>query len=151
MQFEHLIAVNDPDNPLLTRQQVWRGLLQRMENPLPFLPGLEACAILERHADHLVRELDFGAVRIRDRVTWAEAHWVRFAIEPGAEHAGGSLTITIEEPEAGSLFLRFAYVTHGAGSEDEAYGETIKAAYCQSDIDCLRTIRALAVNEKTPP
>ncbi|WP_309269199.1 AtaL-like protein [Azonexus sp.] len=72
---------------------------------------------------------------------------MHFDIEPGAEHAGGNLTITIEEPEAGRLFLRFAYVTGfapGAGSEDEAYGEYIKSAYRQSDIDCVRIIRTLA-------
>ncbi|WP_309269171.1 AtaL-like protein [Azonexus sp.] len=69
MQFEHLIAINDPGNPLLTplsRQQVWAGLLQRLENLLPFLPGLE------HHADYLVRELNFGAARLRDRVAKAE-------------------------------------------------------------------------------
>lgn len=153
MQFEHLIAVNDPGNPLLlplTRQQVWAGLLQRVENPLPFLPGLEACAILERHADHLVRELDFGAARIRDRVTRAEAHWVRFDIEANEQHAGGCLTITIEEPEPGHLFLRFAYATGFAassGSEDAAYVDYIKAAYHQSDIDCVRLIRTLAAGD----
>ncbi|PKO71588.1 MAG: DUF1857 domain-containing protein [Betaproteobacteria bacterium HGW-Betaproteobacteria-14] len=153
MQFEHLIAINDPGNPLimpLSRQQVWAGLLHRVENPLPFLPGLEACAILERHADHLVRELDFGAARIRDRVTQAEAHWVRFDIEPGEQYAGGSLTITIEEPEAGHLFLRFAYVTGfaaAAGSEERAYVEYIKSAYQQSDIDCVRIIRTLAAGD----
>ncbi|HEX6734920.1 MAG TPA: SRPBCC family protein [Azonexus sp.] len=153
MQFEHLIAINDPGNPLimpLSRQQLWAGLLQRVENPLPFLPGLEACTILERHADHLVRELDFGAARIRDRVTHADAHWVRFDIEPNDQHAGGSLTITIEEPEAGHLFLRFAYVTGFAaapGSEDRAYVEYIKSAYQQSDIDCVRIIRTLATGD----
>ncbi|MCL2524467.1 MAG: DUF1857 family protein [Betaproteobacteria bacterium] len=148
MQFEHLIALDDP--PPLTRQQAWAGLVQRMENPLPFLPSLEACTILERHADHLIRELDFGAARIRDRVTWAEAYWVRFEIEPTGQHAGGSLRISIEEGEAGRLLLRFAYATHGAGSEDEAFGEIIQAAYRQSDHDCVRVIRALAAKTKTP-
>ena len=49
MNFEHLIAINDPGNPLippLSREQLWEGLLHRIENPLPFLPGLESCAIV---------------------------------------------------------------------------------------------------------
>ena len=152
MNFEHLIAINDPGNPLivpLTREQIWQGLLHRIENPLPFLPGLEACAILERHADHLLRELDFGAARIRDRVTRGEAQWVRFDILASEQHAGGSLTISIEEPEAGLFFLRFAYATsfaQQAGSEDEAYVEYIKSAYHQSDVDCVRIIRTLAAS-----
>jgi len=150
MDFEHLIAINDPGNPLimpLSRQQLWDGLLHRIENPVPFLPGLESCTIVERAADQLLRELNFGAAVIRDRVTMAEMHWVRFEILPGAEHAGGTLTITIEEPADGHLFLRFAYRTTLAAdpdSEDRAYVEFVKSAYHQSDVDCVRLIRTLA-------
>lgn len=150
MNFEHLIAINDPGNPLLvslSRQQVWDGLLHRVENPLPFLPGLEACTILERETETLLRELDFGAAKIRDRVTLLSGEWVRFDIEPGEQHAGGSLTIRIEEPAPGHLFLRFTYGTTfsaSASEEDRAYAEYIKSAYQQSDIDCVRIIRTLA-------
>jgi len=150
MNFEHLLQINDPENPLvepLTRQQLWQGLLHRVENPLPFLPGLEACTILERQANELLRELDFGPAVIQDRVTLAEAQWVRFAIVPSDAHAGGSLTITIEEPESGFLFLRFAYQTTLASnpnSEERAYIEYVKSAYHQSDVDCVRIIRTLA-------
>ena len=45
MNFEHLIQINDPENPLvdtLSREQLWQGLLHRVENPIPFLPGLES-------------------------------------------------------------------------------------------------------------
>ncbi len=149
MNFEHLIQINDPHNPLvetLTRAQLWAGLLHRVEDATPFLPGLERCTIVERHPDHLLRDLDFGAAVIRDRVTLAHEHWVRFEIEANAQHAGGSLTITIEEPEAGTLFLRFAYATGFAAnpnSEDRAYVDYVKSAYQQSDLDCVRIIRSL--------
>ena len=72
MKFEHLIQINDPENPLIdpmTRDQLWQGLLHRVENPGPFLPGLESCTILDRAADTLLRELDFGPAVIQDRVT----------------------------------------------------------------------------------
>ena len=72
---------------------------------------------------------------------------MRFDILPGEQHAGGSLTISIEEPETGSLFLRFAYATSLAaqpGSEEAAYVDYIKSAYHQSDLDCVRIIRTLA-------
>jgi hypothetical protein len=150
MQFEHLIAITDPGNPLvvpLTREQIWNGLLQRVENPLPFLPGLESCAILERTSEALLRELDFGPATIRDRVTMAEAQWVCFDIVPSPSSAGGSLTINIEEPQPGFLFLRFAYRTALAStpdSEERAYLEYVKSAYHQSDVDCVRIIRTLA-------
>lgn len=149
MKFEHLIQINDLQNPLvvaLSREQLWQGLLQRVENAVPFLPGLEKCTIVERQGGALLRELDFGSAVIRDRVTLADREWVRFDIMPGAEHAGGSLTISIEEPDDGALFLRFAYQTTLAehpGSEDSAYIEYIKSAYHQSDVDCVRLIRTL--------
>ena len=154
MNFEHLIQINDLNNPLtetLTRTQIWAGLLHRVEDATPFLPGLESCTIVERHADYLLRELNFGAAIIRDRVTLAHEHWVRFEIEANAEHAGGSLTITIEEPEPGFLFLRFAYQTTLASnpnSEERAYIEYVKSAYHQSDVDCVRLIRTLAAGGK---
>jgi len=150
MNFEHLIQINDPENPLiepLDRQQLWQGLLHRVENPIPFLPGLEAFTILERQADALLRELDFGPAVIQDRITLVDLHSVRFEIVPSETHAGGALTIVIEEPEPGFLFLRFIYETTLASnpnSEDRAYIEYVKSAYHQSDIDCVRIIRTLA-------
>lgn len=150
MNFEHLIAINDPANPLLvplSREQLWQGLNYRIENPEPFLPGLERCVIVERSPTGLRRELHFGSTRIVDRVTLESGHWVCFTIEPGEQHAGGSLTIRIEEPAPDHLFLRFSYVTSFAaqpGSEERAYVEYVKSAYHQSDVDCVRIIRTLA-------
>ena len=150
MNFEHLIQINDPENPLiapLNRSQIWEGLVHRIENPMPFLPGLESCTIIERQGNELLRELNFGPAVIQDRVTLAEAQWVRFDIQPSPTHPGGSLTITIEEPQPAFLFLRFAYRTTLASdpnSEERAYIEYIKSAYHQSDVDCVRLIRTLA-------
>ena len=150
MNFEHLIQINDPENPLiapLNRSQIWEGLVHRIENPMPFLPGLESCTIIERQGNELLRELNFGPAVIQDRVTLAEAQWVRFDIQPSPTHPGGSLTITIEEPQPAFLFLRFAYRTTLASdpnSEERAYIEYVKSAYHQSDVDCVRLIRTLA-------
>ena len=150
MNFEHLIQINDPENPLvesLNRDQLWLGLLHRIENPVPFLPGLESSRILERDGATLLRELDFGPAVIQDLITLSDKNSVRFDILPSAAHAGGSLTISIEEPEPDFFFLRFAYETTLASnpnSEDRAYIEYVKSAYHQSDVDCVRLIRMLA-------
>ncbi|MBK9243241.1 MAG: DUF1857 family protein [Burkholderiales bacterium] len=45
MRFEHLVQINDPLQPLLTevsREQLWRGLLRRAEQPTEFVLGLAA-------------------------------------------------------------------------------------------------------------
>ena len=51
MNFEHLIQINDPLNPFvesMTREQVWEGLVLRVEQPQLFVIGLDRCVILSR-------------------------------------------------------------------------------------------------------
>jgi hypothetical protein len=149
MKFEHLVEINDPGNPLippLTRQQLWQGLMARAEDATPFLPGLDACIIVDRGDCRLDRRLDFGNAAIDDRVTWEAGQWMRFDVAATDTHAGGSLTISIEEPEAGHLFLRFAYATtlgEAANDQDAAYAEYVKSAYHESDVETVRVIRTL--------
>lgn len=154
MKYEHLVEVNDVANPLveaLTREELWFGLLCRAEDPRPFLPGLEACEIVSRGETRLSRVLRFGQVEIRDEVSFETMEWVRFESAATAEHAGGSLTIRIEEPRAGALFLRFSYVTtlpEGAGSAEGQYADFVKSAYRESDIDTVRVIRMIAESSR---
>ncbi len=150
MQFEHLVEINDLANPVvmdLTREEVWFGLLYRAEDPAAFLPGLERCEIVSRGERELVRDLDFGARVLRDRVTFEPLEWMCFEVAPGADHAGGRLTILIEEPAPGALFLRFQYRTtlaEGATSDGVAVAEYVKLAYEDSDIETVRLIRRIA-------
>jgi hypothetical protein len=149
VKFEHLVQVNDLADPAqsnLTREEVWFGLLCRAEDPRAFLPGLERCVIRERHEDALVRELHFGGAVVEDRVSYAELQWMRFESAPTAEHAGGSLTISIEEPEPGEVFLRFQYATTlpEAAGQDVQVAEIVRSAYHESDLDTLRVIRMIA-------
>lgn len=153
MNFEHVVIVNEPDNPLLidlSREQLWFGLLCRAENPRPFLPGLEACVIVEREHSTLVRNLHFGDFVIRDHVTLEPMEAVSFYSEPTADHAGGSLRISIEEPSAAQLVLRFHYRTTLAEritDSDSPYVEFVKSAYHASDIDTVRVIRMIVESE----
>jgi hypothetical protein len=144
LEFEHLLEVDDQTEPI-SREDLWFGLLCRAEDARPFLPGLERCQILERHQNELLRELCFGQALIRDRVRWSTPDWISFEIEAMPGHAGGCLTISIEESETG-LSLRFRYRTDlpEAGGEDEKYTDILRAAYYRSDLDTLRVIREIA-------
>lgn len=54
MKFTHLIEINMPDNPLvmmITREQLWHGLVLRAEKPTLFVLGLDACEITTRSSD----------------------------------------------------------------------------------------------------
>ncbi|MDD3352955.1 SRPBCC family protein [Zoogloea sp.] len=153
MHFEHLIEINDPHNPLietLNRRQVWDALFYRVHEPGIFLPGLERCEILSSSAARVERLLHFGQVSIRDTVTFMEQVWLCFESAANGEHAGGQLTIRIEEPEDGQIFLRFTYETslpEGITSnEGVQVSEFVKSAYRQSDLDTARAIRMIALN-----
>ena len=150
MRFEHLIEINDPGLEYLrplTRAQVWTGLMHRVEDARPFLPGLETCEILSRGPGWADRRLDFGAVQMIDRATWDPGKSVCFDAVPGADHRSGQLCITIEEPEIGHLFLRFSYQTEAAAGlvEDDArYEAFLRQAYEAADMDTVSVIRLLA-------
>ena len=154
MKFEHLIEINHPGNPMIpqiARDQLWRGLMFRAEDATHFVPGLEACIILERGECRLERRLDFGNAAILDRVTWVEGDWMCFAVAATESHAGGKLTIAIEEPEETHLFLRFTYQTtlgERTDDDDNAYAEFVKSAYHDSDIEMVRVIRTLLADTK---
>lgn len=149
MQFEHLVAVNDADIPateFLTRAQLWAGLMYRVEDARPFLPGLDSCQILSRGESGVDRRLNFGAVTIDDRASFSPNQWVRFETPTTPTHGGGLLTIQIEEPESTCLFLRFTYNTvfaRGSEIEDAPYAEFLRQAYIAADIDTVRVIRML--------
>ncbi|MBL8447807.1 MAG: DUF1857 family protein [Zoogloeaceae bacterium] len=154
MKYEHLVEVNDTTNPLipvLTREEVWFGLLCRVEDPRPFLPGLLSCEILQRRDHGVDRRLNFGQAVVDDQVVVETLSWIRFESSATAEHAGGSLTITIEEPQEGALFLRFTYATtlaDGGSGGDSRYAEFVKSAYRESDIDTVRVIRMIAESSR---
>ncbi|CAM2178338.1 DUF1857 domain-containing protein [Paraburkholderia sacchari] len=147
LNFEHLIQINDPLNPLvlpMTREQLWEGLVLRAEQPQLFVIGLDDCTILSREGNTLERELHYGQATVRDRVTLTPNDNVRYDILPTADYVGGSLTMTIEQPDELQLFLRFEYRTTlpTADTEDDRQtSEIVKSAYRESDIDTVRLIR----------
>lgn len=156
MNFEHLVQVNDPLNPLvetITRDQLWEGLVLRAEQPQLFVLGLDSCAILSRTADTLERELHYGNATVRDRVTLTPHESVRYDILATETYVGGSLTMTIEQPDAVQLFLRFEYATTLPTPDTEDARQTseiVKSAYREADIDTVRLIREYARNPRQP-
>jgi hypothetical protein len=153
MQFSHLIQINDPFNPLidpLSREQLWRGLVLRAENPLLFVMALDGFEIVERGDNTLARELRFGRLTLRDRVRFEPMEQVRYEIEAAADSPAATLVMTIEEPEPGQLFVRFDYETlqgDTAAPGDEFYGSFVKQAYVEADIDTVSTIRRLVLEQ----
>lgn len=149
MKFEHLVQINDPLNPLvdpLTRDQLWRGLKRRAEQPAGFVQNLDRAEILSRDACTLTRVLTFGKLVVRDRVRFVDGVQVRYDIEGSTEVPAAALAVTIEEPAPEQFFVRFEYdvkAVMGAAPRDAYYDEFVKQAYVEADIDAITTIRRL--------
>ncbi|WP_133649307.1 SRPBCC family protein [Paraburkholderia flava] len=154
MNFEHLIQINDPLNPFvdtMTRAQLWEGLVLRAEQPQLFVLGLDSCTIVSRTDSTLERELHYGQATVRDRVTLQQNESVRYDILATDSYVGGSLTMTIEQPDELQLFLRFEYTTTLPVAESQDARQTqeiVKSAYRESDIDTVRLIRQYVLGSK---
>jgi hypothetical protein len=150
MKFVHLIEINAVNNPLippLTREQLWRGLVIRAERPTLFQLGLDSCEIIERSAQHLARILSFGKLVIHDSVRFEFMHQVLYHVPHQNEIPVSDLSMTIEEPQPGALFVRFEYDDHLPDNDDKEnaiYNDFRRSAYEESDIDTIRVIRQLA-------
>jgi len=151
MQFSHLIQINDPFNPLidpLSREQLWRGLVQRAENPLLFVLALDRFEIVRRGENVLERKLHFGRLTLRDRVSFSPMQQVRYEIEASGDSPAATLVMSIEEPQPEQLFVRFDYETLQSAAAvpiDEFFNSFAKQAYVEADIDTVSAIRRLVL------
>lgn len=150
MKFTHLIEINVPGNPLivpLSREQLWRGLVLRAEQPTLFVMGLDACEITARSAQTISRTLRFGQLIVHDQVRFEALHNVHYQVPQQNEIPASDLNMTIEEPEPGALFVRFDYDDHAGdteSTEQSFYNEFRRSAYLEADIDTIRLIRQMA-------
>jgi hypothetical protein len=154
MKFEHLIEINDPLNPLadtMTREQLWRGLVLRAEDPKLFVPHLDECTIGERESGSFSRRLRYGELVIDDVVYLTPLQEVRYEVPAQGDIAASRLTMTIEAPSEGVMWLRFLYDDGNPSAADEMgkmYEDFKKSAYQEADIDTVKIVRQMAAEGK---
>ncbi|MGB6055827.1 MAG: SRPBCC family protein [Burkholderiaceae bacterium] len=160
MKFTHLIEINDPLNPLLvplTREQLWRGLMLRAESPQLFMPHLDECTIGDHDGESMQRALRYGSTVIRDRVRFLPQRQVQYRVPAQEDISASRLDMTIEEPQPGMLYVRFAYEDDndaGASVEGEAqamFDDFRRSAYQEADIDTIALIRQMAAEGRFGP
>lgn len=150
MKFEHLVEINDILNPLndvITREQLWRGLVLRAESPKLFVPYLDESTITARNTNGFSRSLRYGDLVISDEVRFVELDSVLYDVAAQKDIPQSSLLMKIEEPSPDALFVRFLYDDGHSAEEDianEMYNEYRRSAYQEADIDTIRVIREMA-------
>ena len=133
--------------PVLNQDQVWRGLVMKAENAVLFVPGMQACKVLERYPDGLLREIMLGGDRFKERITFTPPVQVLFERVDTAEHAGW-ITNIISESERG-LILTFTFSVNFPGVQpgteaEKQRGREMKSSYVKAVESTLNTVRRLA-------
>lgn len=148
MRFEHLIEINSPKlaaqmaASVFTREQLWRGLMARVQTPQRFPNGPESCDWQEASPGVFSRTLRFGQHAFRDEVQAVLHQSLQFTPEPHGETAPIRLTISIEEPQPHQMVLRFVYVALGEQTAEEAYYNDYRHnAWLHNDRDMVRCLR----------
>lgn len=138
------IRVNTGDKPDLTGSDVWRGLVLKGENALPFVPIMETCDVIERGDDWLIREIRIAGNTMREKVTFHPEHTVAFERLDGIERG----TILNEVLDEGELRLRFTFTLsredmEDGSAEEQAYAASMEDTYLKAVQSTVDTIRRL--------
>jgi hypothetical protein len=142
------IKVNaDPAETPLSRSLVWRGLVMKAENPLPFVPVISSCKILERRDDGLVREIVDKGDTITEIVTFHPERRVKFERTSG--RVLGTILNEIIEDDDGDLALKFTFTLSVAGmapggAEENEFTGQMEAGYLMAVQATLKAMRILA-------
>lgn len=152
MHVEHLIQVNDLalSTEVLHRAMVNTGLALRARLPEWANDQITACDWHEPFAanESRTRTISMGTrFHFDETVLWTPNHSLAVQVHANADQAGGSLTITIEEPETDHVFLRFVYdipmdeTLTEQGVNVAAY---VKQAYLDVDLAFVKKLREFA-------
>ena len=142
------LPVNSPGTTSpISRAEVWKGLVLKADNALPFVPSMTYCKVLERENDNqFIREIEFRGERMKERITLEPETKVTFERLSGS--VLGTIRNFIEESPTGDLELRFAFELElqgaAAGSQEEkAYAAEMEKAYLGAVDATLGAIRKM--------
>lgn len=137
------VPANRPGLPRLDRGEIWRGLVMKARNALPFVPGMARCDIVEETANGLVRDIVFRGEEARERIVFYPERKVVFVRESGS--VDGFIVNEILGPDE-DLRLRFSFALQlvdapsGSPGEDE-FRAVMEADYVKAVEATLGAVR----------
>lgn len=151
VQASRTIKVNeDLREARLDRSLVWRGLVMKAENPLPFVPVISSCKVIERRADGLVREIVDKGDSIREIVTFYPERMVKFERTSG--RVLGTILNEIIEDADGDLALKFTFTltienVAADSAEEKQLAAQMEGGYLMAVRGTLKAMRTLAAEQ----
>lgn len=148
ISLERSLPVNPPGaTSQVSRADVWRGLVLKADNALPFVPSMTYCQVIARESpSRFVREIELRGDRMTERVTLEPERLVTFERLSGP--VLGTIRNFVDEDAQGRLSLRFAFELEvqglAAGSaEEKEYAANMEKAYLGAVDATLAAIRRL--------
>jgi len=138
------VPVNEPSKPLLSRHDVWTGLMLKASNALPYVPIMQKCEVVERGPGWLTRDIIVNNVPLREKVTFEPEQRVIFERIAGSEP--GRIENIIGEDAQGNLTLTFSFELCkeglAAGSDAETkHFAPMEGAYLGAVASTLAAVR----------
>jgi acetylaranotin biosynthesis cluster protein L len=145
------VVANAAGHPKLSRSEIWKGLVMKAENALPFVPGMAKCEVLERTADGLVRDIVFRGEDAREKITFYPEDKVVFLRLSG--NVDGLIVNEIIGPDD-DLRLRFSFALQlvdaaSDSAEEREFREVMERDYVKAVDATLGAIRRM-VTEPQP-
>jgi Domain of unknown function (DUF1857) len=150
----HSLPVNEPDQPRVTRDDLWRGLVAKAGNALPFVAAMSRCEVLERHGENVFdRSISFRGQDFVERITLEEPHRVVFTRLEGP--VLGTIANEIEGDDSADgrdLSLRFSFAlvvqgVEGGSAEERTYADGMTDDYLKAVASTLDAVRRLVRGE----
>lgn len=135
-------------HPRLSRSDIWKGLVMKAENALPFVPGMAKCDIVERTPNGLVRDIVFRGEDARERITLHPERKVVFVRESG--NVDGFIVNEILGDDD-NLRLRFSFALQlvdapSDSAEERAFREIMERDYVKAVDATLGAIRRMVAD-----
>jgi len=134
------------NTPILTRDDLWNGLMRKVDDAKPFVPLMTKCEVTQRFENGVVRDIVFDGMELKERIIFYPKERVEF-LRVGVGDEMGTIWNEILEDEKGELHLRFAFeleVPNLTEEQEQEYEEKRAKGYLnavQATLDYLRNLR----------
>lgn len=144
------IPANAPGQQRLSRSDIWRGLVMKADNALPFVPGMAKCDVVSRSENGLVRDIVFRGEDARERITLYPEHKVVFVRESG--NVDGFIVNEILGDD-NDLRLRFSFALQlvdapSDSAEEQEFRAIMERDYLKAVDATLGAIRKMAADPR---
>jgi hypothetical protein len=148
---KEVAANGDRSHPKLSRSEIWRGLVMKAENALPFVPGMAKCNVVARTADGLVRDIVFRGEDAREKITFYPEEKVVFVRQSG--NADGFIVNEVLG-DGDDMRLRFSFALQlvdapSDSAKEREFREVMERDYLNAVDATLGAIRQMVTDPQS--